>query len=580
MHHFLGLLLFYYRKLLDNVCTAEPQYTIMSANQTQVEAADDSTPVEIVKALESYQVVLDIFSLRGICSGYPIYCRDWTFDEFTRMTLKGIHAALIGDFKVGKTFLTGKLLDLPTPADQVLQTPGICVATKSFTVKQNSQAPVSAAKRGFKKTVVKTSAVVSTPSAASSASSSISNVKEFDFILMDTAGTDMPTSMHTLKDTRATEVFLRSLILNLSDRVIFVTNKFDRPTQEKLVNLIKQLKKARKEVSSQRRVLVVHNLSSVHHKVVLQEKIALVEGCYTTQDPTLSVEDDEGADVSQVAWATKQYDGITVYDTSLVTHFFLVNDTAADTDDFKPREYNALVIKALKNKLYETNPVQQPMLLNLIKFAREQLTYFLEGWSQNHYLVPIVSEDNTKNGGILPYKLPGDGDTLLNDFFLNPKLKEALEPVEIDHWPLTRMRFVDSGVMSETVQELQGTWFVDKNKNKFIIYIRAPGFSASKRNQSNMRFVWDRIENWVEVHVKLDMPVAKPGFEIGGPAPRIRDARGVHRCNFPEDERYLLPVNPKFYEEDVQVQDGEIWITLGMEFVMEFDDTVSGGVKG
>jgi hypothetical protein len=61
----------------------------------------------------------------------------------------------------------------------------------------------------------------------------------------------------------------------MSDRVIFVTNKFDRPTQEKLVNLVKQLKKARKEVSTHRRVLVVHNLSSVHHKAVLLEKIAV-----------------------------------------------------------------------------------------------------------------------------------------------------------------------------------------------------------------------------------------------------------------------------------------------------------------
>jgi hypothetical protein len=157
-----------------------------------------------------------------------------------------------------------------------------------------------------------------------------------------------------------------------------------------------------------------------------------------------------------VAWAEKQYDGITVYDTSLVTHFFLVNDMAADTQDFKPREYNALVIKALKNKLYETDPVQQPMLQNLIKFATGQLHYFLEGWSQNHYLVPEIAEDNNKNGGLLPYVLPEDNEALLpNDFFLNPKLKEGLEQVELDPWPLTRMRFVDSGVMSETVQELQ-----------------------------------------------------------------------------------------------------------------------------
>jgi len=110
---------------------------------------------------------------------------------------------------------------------------------------------------------------------------------------------------------------------------------------------------------------------------------------------------------------------------------------------------------------------------------------------------------------------------------------------------------------------------VDKttpDKPKFLIYIRAPGFSPNKRNKENLKFIWDRTENWVEVHIKLDKPVPKQGLALTGPAPRIRDARGVYKCIFPENERYLLPTNKKFYEEDIEVQDGVLWITLGMEF--------------
>jgi len=167
-----------------------------------VDLIPEDAPEDIKKCLKVYNFVLDLKSLRAIADGYSIYTRaEWPMEEFVRIIIKGVHGAIIGDFKVGKTFITGKLLDIETPSDQILQTPGICVAAKNFnsqakkvevksTAAMNPRAKLRA-KKGA------TNAVKSTPTAqptqaANAAASSQYGIKEYELILYDTAGTDMP----------------------------------------------------------------------------------------------------------------------------------------------------------------------------------------------------------------------------------------------------------------------------------------------------------------------------------------------------------------------------------------------------
>jgi len=81
-------------------------------------------------------------------------------------------------------------------------------------------------------------------------------------------------TVNNLTDVRATEVFLRTLILRLVTRVVYVTRSFDRYSQEKLVNVLNQLHQLGKEVNSRdRRILVVHNLADVKTPAVLKNEI-------------------------------------------------------------------------------------------------------------------------------------------------------------------------------------------------------------------------------------------------------------------------------------------------------------------
>ncbi len=173
-------------------------------DQPNAASAMDFVPADapevIQKCLKVYKVVVDMKSLRAIANGYSIYTHaDWPMKEFFSMVLKGVHGAIIGDFKVGKTFVTGKLLDLATPSDQVLQTPGMCVAAKNFNsqvkkseVKSNA-ASNPRAKLLAKKGAVSSAAPSATPTQAPSTTNSNQYAfKEYELILYDTAGTDMP----------------------------------------------------------------------------------------------------------------------------------------------------------------------------------------------------------------------------------------------------------------------------------------------------------------------------------------------------------------------------------------------------
>jgi len=72
--------------------------------------------------------------------------------------------------------------------------------------------------------------------------------------------------------------------------------------------------------------------------------------------------------------------------------------------------------------------------------------------------------------------------------------------------------------------------------------------------------------------VRLQSPSPPSGLQRGNVAPIITDCKGIYRATLPDDRRFLVPTNEKFYQENIKIADGEIWVTLELE-----PDTIPGG---
>jgi len=95
---------------------------------------------------------------------------------------------------------------------------------------------------------------------------------DFDFIFLDTAGTELPCHQGELDDKRATQYFLRDTILHLASRVVFVTTKFDQEIQTTISDLIRQLTGINKKVTPNNRLIIVHNMIDITTEEDLKKK--------------------------------------------------------------------------------------------------------------------------------------------------------------------------------------------------------------------------------------------------------------------------------------------------------------------
>jgi hypothetical protein len=192
--------------------------------------------------------------------------------------------AIIGDFKVGKTFVAS-LLQVPLPHSPTTHTNGLCLKVSPHSnrdkseVSQQSQKvepkPPLDLKRARKQPNVE--------------SSDRSEARVNGFCIIDSEGTDKNTSCTfsllfdnfpalDIADQRATEFFLRTMLLFLATKFILVTNRWGFTARTKVSDLIEQIESLPNpalHLSQENRLFVIHNHAEIQDLNVLKQEIAV-----------------------------------------------------------------------------------------------------------------------------------------------------------------------------------------------------------------------------------------------------------------------------------------------------------------
>jgi len=356
------------------------------------------------------------------------------------------------------------------------------------------------------------------------------------------------------------EMFLRILSLLLCQRVIFVMKEFTRDSQDKLENLVKQVKKHNKDF---KRVIVVHNQQTISTRSVLDAIIQKAGDKYAQAKET-----PDGRIRIDGMWQDKIHGNITYYETADTIHFFLVSNCELKDDQsgWNRKEYNDMVIEAIRSKLYgDTNRMSMNILEAVTRKAQQNMQFFLKDWDSSMRILP--AELNEKMGVFVPATIQTPSQELApNDIFPFNEELSLMTPYSTDApFAMAKVRVVDVGVQSESLQELQGTWFEDMVKRQIVVYFRAPGLRPENNTSNFIRFSFDRRDNWVEISVKLIAPKLETCTRNNAAIP-INNSKGVFRVPFPEDRRFLIPsAGDDFYKNRVKISNGEVFITFDLE---------------
>jgi len=87
----------------------------------------------------------------------------------------------------------------------------------------------------------------------------------------------VPCNQEELRDKRATQAFLRDIILKIATRIIFVTTKFDSDVQNTISDLIGYLNHKTPQISPTNRLLIVHNMIDIETESIRIEGLTFMQ---------------------------------------------------------------------------------------------------------------------------------------------------------------------------------------------------------------------------------------------------------------------------------------------------------------
>jgi len=186
---------------------------------------------KVIKSLETYTCIIDVHSMQGFNEGWRIVGDD-TYDK----DREGRVVAFVGEYKSGKTFLMEKVIGKDTPHDQILHTPGLGVILPKEIVFEPKEEvkTVSPKPQNFSRRV-------QTRPTKQEAPKQLEASKMVNFIVLDTEGTDLATPEYRMFDERSRELFLRHIQLEIAEKFVFVSSKFNQKSQWNIQKLINQL---------------------------------------------------------------------------------------------------------------------------------------------------------------------------------------------------------------------------------------------------------------------------------------------------------------------------------------------------
>jgi hypothetical protein len=470
-----------------------------------------------------YDACIDIHSIASAKDGWSICGKNWK--ELNNLFARVI--AVVGDFKDGKTRLISLIAGRPLPYNNTLHTPGIAITLPESVVLST---PKSVAPEGI------AAAAAATTTASPKGKRPRRKVNKthtnepslIEDCFIDTEGTDQPCSERNLIDVRATEFFLRTLIIEVASRVIFVTRKWGFQAQTKVVNLVQQMNDQpdpNQHITPTQRLIVVHNHPEASSMETLERSIKEVEESYLEASIPANP-----AYRSIRPWTKMETsDRKQHYYASVFTHhFFLMNH---DSDVGKA--YNESIISELRNQLKGgAPPVKRDFIEYIRQRAAHNLTPYIKGWD-----VEQCDLELTENEDGVPMLAP----------VLKPQpdgLPEGVERTKIldddkyDYdFELHPCEFTGHSVISDGYSLLQGELHIFKPKHELQAHVKCSGITVAMRRSIKIRL--HPNGDAVEVTIKSPKPTKKQDYEVFGST--YRYGYGVYKVSLPEPLRFVRP---------------------------------------
>jgi len=581
----------------------------LNATEKDIFAQFEGISPENARALAVSDFVVDVPSIKYLNKGFRFYSRQrHSLEELVKFQIKSRWIAIVGDYNAGKTFFSCLMMDRPIASDLVIRTPGISVmlspkeeaqtTTASQTAPPKPQdlnrlalklkkAPTPEDKKAIETQIAEIEAKWKAECEAAATNVPGDNEFQCAFATLDTAGDDRPCSFADHADVRANEMVKRALIVQTAQTMIFVTSKFDRDSQEKLSCLMSQMARQRKPASRTNRIIVVHNGIDATEKSVLQNHIEEVKQCYSMK-PSEHVQD-WGWEVDK-----DHETGVTFYKTEYCLHLFLVNH--AKHDHLNGIEHNLKTMNRLKVMIHSIIPslMSYPIFSTLVQNLMTQLPLFLKEpqWVPD-YSRFFPFEEQLGVTHLVPAKLPTEQEdpeywasrteetTWVDEIAPDGKLEEiALEQEgELPPFELAKVRVASGVAISDTVKDLEGTWFVSDvitetngtKKSELVVVLNGVNFSLERLGPENFVVRFYQRKGELHLRVKIPAPTPPKGCQAHAEAPHLLDTWGQFTCKFPEE--FILDGRSiaSFYDKEfVKVVDGALHLTLA--YSMEEED--------
>jgi GTPase SAR1 family protein len=302
---------------------------------------DNVYTAQLENALNTYTCIIDVHSMQGLHRGWRILG-----DDTYKKTREGRVMAFVGEYKSGKTFLMEKVIGRNTPHDKTMHTlglgvilpkdPDMCKEDSDSSIEENQDDDDD----GFGHVNI-----------IPEEGENIEADKIVDFIVLDTEGTDLATPEYRMYDERARELFLRQVQLEIADKFVYVTSKFNQKSQWNIKKLVTQLSyKNEKAISDRNRLIIVHNLMDVDDEDTLKARINEIRNCYVSQNGKV----DWKSMSQQVHVNDKRMEHV-YYQTQLTYHIFLVRHPKETYLEDIRYKRNMAAVKTLNILLQQCN---------------------------------------------------------------------------------------------------------------------------------------------------------------------------------------------------------------------------------
>jgi len=357
-------------------------------------------------------------------------------------------------------------------------------------------------------------------------------------------------------------LFLRHIQLEIADKFVFVTSKFNQKSQWNIKKLIHQLdQKPDKKISNTNRLIVVHNFLDVEDEETLKSRIQEVEFCYNPHY--------EGTwkNMKTTVYVDNKPQEHVYYQTDITIHLFMVKHPREEYATDWRYLRNMSVVAVLQQLLLTINPRRFNLFKEFLTASDLLMSryQYLKGWDDT-YCVKFKEDSGHKL--FLPCRkkpqnsiLLGIDRTKTEDITLHIEDGAPVEEIELNGLQIT-----DVGeVITEGQSRLNGN--VATTPLEHIIQIIVPG--VNERGAFSFKFEgWHTVS--VSVVLPFHLPISKQNEQTTKESftrMEFRGGKSFFRHTFPESMPFRRPTNTDDLNDMISVEGGILTIHLPREYL-------------